>query len=208
MALRRSKKVRVESFSVDGVRIEVELRLDDHGQFVGTVAGRTFQHAIFDEWRKAVGAHLEETRRLTWKPHIHIAFEARVSRWDNHQRDQNRQEVTLDFDLLWVSDQEVVAPPYSGDVKQRREAHGEVDEETCEPVPIDTDARRTTHWISAQRVADLLPFTPERWRRLRAIAQAIAEVRRRIAEVVDDSSGKRLDALQVQALLGSVKEDT
>jgi len=205
------KKIRQERFVVDGVLILVDLRLAgyDDGRFYGEVDSTVFEFKTLDEWRDAITKHLETTRRLTWKPYIRVHFEERHSRFDNYQGKENREEVTIGFELVWVSDQAApitVTTHYTRRETHRREARGEVDKKTGEPMPLDEHERGRAGWLDAADVRRLIPFTSDRWHKLTAIAAAIRDVRGRIADVVGDKTGLQLDGLTNTPLLGPVAE--
>lgn len=188
------KRVRDEYFSVDGVGINVELRLMDDGHFYMQVDDETrFEAPSLSELRSQVKPYLEETRRLVFDPFIDVQFndEAESSRYTNLKDRLFHQEVVLDFKAGWLS--RTVAD------RQYRWIEVYVDERTCEPKPL-TDQDRSRRY-GERSARELIPFTPDRWRKLCSIAAALADVRGKIAAVLSDASGAKLEALTLLKLL-------
>lgn len=188
------KKIRSELFHIDGVAITVELRLNDEGQFFCAPD----EHARFEapslaELRAQVKPYLEETRRLTFEPFIDVEYNEadEISRYTNLRDRENRQEAVLEFKAGWLS---------SGAVNDcRRWIDSYVDDDTAEIKPLGSWDRQ--HTYSTRSAGKLIPFTPDRWRRLCAIADALADVRKKIAEVLSDATGKKLEAMSLPKLL-------
>jgi len=189
------KKIREEYFNVDGVGINVELRLTDAGKFYcAPDANATFEEATLVELRTKVKAYLEETRRLHFDPFIRVDYidAKKNSRYDNVRGRECHEEVELDFSAGWLSREHVGGT-------NRRWITVYVDEDTNEISPLTTRDREATYGDMSSR--DLIPFTPDRWRRLVAIAEALADLRKKISEVLSDATGARLEAMTLPRLL-------
>ena len=190
------KKLRKEAFRVDSTNIEVELRVTDEGKFFGEVDDAKFERDTLADWRKAVQAHLEQTRRLTWDPVIVIEYRDAEQRTRFHENQAHREEVELAFSAAWQSRETTLYTRTWRNVetRTRRRANGHVDPDTGEIEPLSDHERRSAS-STGENDHDFVPFTPDRWRRLIAIAKALVEVRVRIASVLKDSTGAKLDAL-------------
>lgn len=197
------KKLRKEAFRVDSTNIEVELRVTDEGSFLGEIDGARFKYALLVDWRKAVQAHLEQTRRLTWEPVIVVEYLGAGERTRFHdERNGNRQEVVLAFYAAWQSRELTTSTRvYDGHSSQTwRRADSSVDPDTGEIYPLSDYAREHARAVSGHD-KHAIPFTPDRWRRLHALADALANVRAGIADVLKDSTGTKLDALGERNLI-------
>lgn len=191
------KKLRTELFHVDGAPVVVEVRITDEGEFFCAPDDNArFEAPTLHELRAKLKPYLEETRRLTFDPFIDVEYiEAdERSRFDNLKDRATRQEATLEFTAGWLS---------RGEVNDRRRwVEADVDEKTAEIAQPPAWDRQ--HTYSTRRDGALIPFTPDRWRRLCAIADALADVRKKIAEVLSDATGKKLEAMALPRLLEAV----
>lgn len=189
------KKWRSELFHVDGLPIHVEVRIDDDGTFFAWPdTTRRFSAATLAELRAQLRPYLEEIHKLTFDPFINVEYNEpdETSRYDNLRDREGRQEVLLEFNAGWLS------RGADGD-KKRRWIAAAVVHETCEiEPPSDWDRK---HGYSDRTTKDLIAFTPDRWRRLRAINEALADLRRKISEVLSDTTGARLEAMTLPRLL-------
>lgn len=190
------KKLRKERFAVDSVAIDLDLRITDRGAFFIAIDDNCHvERATLLELREAVQPILEQIHRLTWDPFIRVEYEDAESnsRFDNRRGDANRQELTLAFQAGYVS--QTAAAWRSDEAPRRRWADATVDDVTCEIAPLADQSRRDagTCWDTD----DLIEFTPQRWRALTAIAAAIADVRVRIATLLEAKNGRLLDAMPV-----------
>lgn len=188
------KKLRTELFHVDGAPIVVEVRITDEGEFFCAPDDNArFEAPTLHELRAKLKPYLEETRRLTFDPFIDVEYiEAdERSRFDNLKDRATRQEAALEFTAGWLSRGEVG--------HRRRWVEAAVDEKTAEIVQPPAWDRQ--HTYSTRSSNALIPFTPDRWRRLCAIADALADVRKKIAEVLSDATGKKLEAMVLPKLL-------
>lgn len=185
------KKFRTEYFRVDGEGVQVELRMTSNGLFSGEVDGAHFQRTTLADWRTAVQAHIDKTRRLVWDPVILLTYlqTETNSRWSNHEGEANREEIELGFRAAWI-------PRGDGS----RATLVSVDEETCEIAPLSQRIRERASGFDRSGTA--IPFTSDRWRRLLTIAEAIRAVRARIAGVLKDASS--LDAISDRALNNTI----
>lgn len=186
------RKFRKERFTVDGALIEVEVRLTDSGRFFADVDQVHLEMDTLAELRDAIKPVLERTRRLEWDPFIKVEYEEAEdnSRFDNHNGDENRQEVTLAFEAGYLSRTKVPGGR-SGEMNHKW-ADAEVNE-AGEVLPLDDKSRHEAG--SCWSPESLIPFTSSRWLTLQAIAGAIADVRVRIATLLGDKNGGLLDAI-------------
>ena len=187
------KKIRTELFHVDGAPVVVEVRITDEGNFFcAPDDNRRFEAPTLHELRAQVKPYLEETRRLTFDPFIYVEYiEANErSRFDNLKDRTTRQEAALEFTAGWLSRQDVGS--------DKRWVGAVVDEKTGEIKQPSSWERQHTY---GGHHRGLIPFTPDRWRRLCAIADALADVRKKIAEVLADATGKKLEEMALPKLL-------
>ena len=188
------KKLRTELFHIDGAPVVVEVRITDEGNFFcAPDDNQRFEAPTLHELRAKLKPYLEETRRLTFDPFIDVEYiEANErSRFDNLKDRTTRQEAALEFTAGWLS---------RGDVEhKKRWVEATVNEKTAEIVRPSSWERQ--HTYSGHNGRGLIPFTPDRWRRLCAIADALADVRKKIAEVLSDASGKKLEEMALPKLL-------
>lgn len=194
------KKFRSELFHVDGLRVNVEVRIDDHGVFYaypdGTDMNVCFQAPTLKELRDKLRPHLEKVHRLEFDPYIDVEYNEaeETSRFDNKRDLENRQEVVLEFKAGWLS---------RGKVEERRRwIEADVDPDTCVISPLTAGDRQEGYGDRSSK--ELIPFTGDRWRRLIAIAEALADVRRKIASVLTDATGAKLEAMALPRLLEAV----
>lgn len=191
------KKIRDEHFSVDGAAVLVEIRLADDGKFFCRPDAQThFEAPSLAELRAQVRPYLESTRRLTFDPVIDVSYleQSETSYFDNMRDHDHHQEIRLGFQAGWLSREEVHG--------YRRWVQVSVDEDTCEIEELTARAREKSFGGRFSKQDHVLPFTPGRWQRLCAIAGALASVRGRIAEVLQDATGAKLDAAVLPKLLG------
>lgn len=196
MARLPGKKFRTEHFHVDGMPVSVEVRISDEGAFYAQPDGlEHFSALSLAELRAKLKPYLEKTRRLEFDPFIDVEYNEadETSRYDNLKENENRQEVVLEFSAGWLSRGSVAE-------NKRRWISVYVDPKTNQIDPLTQHDRQ--HDYSQRSSKALIPFTPERWSRLRAIAEALAVVRARVAEVLEDATGAKLESLVLPKLLG------
>lgn len=197
----RSKKIRTELFTIDGVSISVDLRLTDDGKFLALLdENKRFEAASLGELRAMVKPYLEQTRRLEFDPFIKVEFQTVASRFaSQRQQIETRQEIEFEFTGGWLSHTTITA--HGG--THHRWIAGYVDPDTCVLRPLREHDRSS--YETAHSTDRMIPFTPERWQKLCAIAKALADVRRRIAEVLTDNTGAKLEALSLPKMLEGKK---
>lgn len=188
------KRVRDEYFSVDGVGMNVELRIFDDGKLYMQVDEQArFEAPSLSELRAKVKPYLEQTRRLVFDPFIDVEFNdaADTSRYSNLKDRMFHQEIVLDFKAGWLSRSSVDG--------HHRWVEVYVDERTHEPKPLSDQDRRQRYDERSAR--EMIPFTVDRWQKLCVIAAALANVRGKIAEILSDATGAKLEALALPKLL-------
>lgn len=194
------KKFKVETFKVDGMAIDVQLRITDDNEFFAEVGGEAYQAETFEELKAKVRPVLETIHRLEYDPMIEVDYEAGGGRerssWD---RDEGRQNVSLAFHAGWASRTPVSTSEDRGD--HYRWVPVKVDGKTGELAPLDEDAKHYAHRQGNRDHEALIPFTIDRWRRLVAIRSAIAATRDKLAAVLDDRKGELLDAIPAGAAM-------
>ena len=196
------KKFKVHEFVVEGMSIPVEIRITDNNRFYAEVDGDKFEKATFDELKALVLPRLQQIHKLVYLPMIEVEY-SNPDRSDDtyygNRNDWTRQEVKLAFTAGWVSN----APISTKEDRYvfHRWVETKVDEKTGELGPLDRGRTSYANRLSAENFSELLPFTPERWRRLLAIVAALTDVRDKIAAVLRDASGKKLDTLSAERLL-------
>lgn len=200
------KKFKIFEFAVEGMAIPVEIRITDDNRFYAEVDGDKFEKATFDELKGVVLPRLQQVHKLVYDPVIDVEYDDPEKR--NHhsyygsRQDWQRQEVKLSFTAGWVSR----APISTAEDRHvfHRWIETKVDEQTAEIGPLNRD--RTSYAsrmgvVATESFGELIPFTPDRWRRLMAIVAALTDVRDKIAAVMRDASGAKLDALPSERLL-------
>lgn len=193
---RPGKKVRIEQFKLKNSMVEdVELRLTDKGEFYMEVDGTAYKAKTLEDLRTEVLAVLNQSRTLTYRPVIRVGYDSadddvRGRHWENGY-EVDRAQVRLNFMAGWVSETSAEA-----DREVFRWIRVEAEEDALElPAPDTTSDWRTIDRVRKDDVAEMIPFTPERWRTLRRIHAGIIELRKRIAAVMADASGAKLDAI-------------
>jgi hypothetical protein len=193
MSREPGKRFARESRSVDGVDHDYEVRVDGDGKFSCRIGEWFAEDQALEVLRKKIWEEIERTCRLEFDPFIRVHYlpEGRRSRYENRVDEPDREEVELLVEAVWRSRTKTTrARRWREDEEVYSVADAEVDPRTAEVLPLDTRRRREAGWDDGE---GLVPFTPERWRRLREILAAIRKVREKLAEVLSDASGARLD---------------
>ncbi len=197
MRREEGKKIRNELFTIDGVHIAIGLRLTEDGKFLAVIDDRKFVAASLVELRGLVKPYLEQTRRLEFDPFIEVEFTASATRFSNQEDTGRHQEIEFDFTGGWLSRTTISR----GSREDRRWIAAYVDPHTCAIRPLREQDRN----VYGNAGDCLIPFTTERWQKLCAIAAALADVRARIAEVLADSTGAKLESLSMPKMLEGKK---
>lgn len=188
------KKFKRESIQVEGVHIEFDVRVDSAGTFYAHVSDTELKAPTLREIVEKVRPLLEENHRLVWEPFIVVSYQdaEKTSRWDNRQDEE--EMVSLRFDAVWRSTTE--APTMRTVQPMKREARGRVVDGLVQPL-LEKD-RRDSGYAACHDSA--MPFTSDRWRALERVAASLAEARRNLAAILEDTTGGKLDALDVVLL--------
>jgi hypothetical protein len=194
------KKLRQERFQVDGRSVEVEVRILDEGEFYAHYAEVGYRDETLAGLREQLRPVVQATNRLEYEPIILINChdaEDRTSRWHNG-RESNDVELTLGFEAGWKSTTPVGLRT-KGDPEYRWVAVATEDDAVEVERPEQLKGRDY-----GDRIGDgyrWVAFTPERWRTLHRIRSAMISARERIAEVMADETGTRLDGAAGGGLL-------
>lgn len=202
MSQRWGKKFRVERFQVEGSWVEYEIRVDeDEGTFRIEVGQRRFHGRDLPLIRKEARAELERTHRQVFDPFIRVHYYTDEDLEHHHHGNwpDGVEQVEFAFGLVWRSQgksSSVNRWRHHMNVSEAAYAvvDGKVEAEGGGYVPVPPNDRQKRD-AAGDDGEGLTPFTPERWGRLLAIKEALGDLRRRIAEVLMDSTGKKLDAL-------------
>lgn len=186
------KKIRTERFRLKtGKVVELELRLEDDGQFYMQVERTGYRNKKLEDLRAEVLPLLEAINTITWRPVIAVHYSKPGEdgqHWVNgHHVDKTY--VTIGFNAGWMSTELV-------DGSQHRWQSADPDEKTHELPPFKDDGRKDYTYPE-----DMLPFTPERWRTLLKIQAGLIDIQAKIAALVGDATGAKLDAVALPQLL-------
>ena len=189
------KKIRTERFRLkSGKVVELELRLEDDGQFYMQVERTGYRNKKLEDLRAEVLPLLEAINTITWRPVIvvhHNKPGEDGQHWINgHHVDMIY--VTIGFNAGWMSTEPV-------DGYQHRWQSADPDEKTHELPPFKDDGRKDYTYPE-----DMLPFTPDRWRTLLAIQAGLINIQAKIAALIGDATGAKLDAVALPQLLEAV----
>jgi hypothetical protein len=193
MSREPGKKIRTERFKLkSGKVVELELRLLDDGQFYVQVERTGYRNKKLEDLRAEVKPLLEAINTITWRPVI-IVFYNKPGEDGQHWVNSHyvdKTHVTIGFNAGWVSTEPV-------DGMQYRWQSADPDEKTHELPPLKEDEWKKDYTYPE----DMLPFTPDRWRTLLKIQAGLIDIQAKIAELVGDSTGLKLDAMTLPMLL-------
>ena len=190
------RKLKIHEFVVDGMAIPVEIRITDENKFYAEVDGDKIESQTFADLAKVVQPRLEALHKLVYDPVIDVEYEdpnEERHTYYGSRASYQREKVALAFQGGWVSR----APISTVEDKQRyyRWIKANVDETTFELGPLDRGRQSYAERMYERDVKTLLPFTPDRWRRLMAISAALAEAKAKLAYVLADTTAALLDAV-------------
>jgi hypothetical protein len=189
------KKIRTERFKLkSGKVVDLELRLLDDGQFYMQVERTGYRSAKLEDLRAEVRPLLEATNTIAWRPVIVVHY-SKPGEDGQHWINGNHVDktyVTIGFNAGWMSTEPM-------DDVQHRWQSADPDEKTHELPPLDSDWKKSYIYPD-----NTLPFTPDRWRTLLKIQAGLIDIQAKIAELMEDATGAKLDAVALPQLLEAV----
>lgn len=184
------KRLRTEYFTLkDGQRVQVELRIDDN-DFYMQIGEGAWRAKSVAELRAMVLPELERIHAQTWRPVILLNYEdheGRHSSYYSHGSEDDRVALHLSFRAGWVTEQ-----ADASNYHQWRQV--EVPDGAAALPAFRPDTRHHDQ-LRDDDYRRLMPWTQERWRALQRIYDALLAIRRRIADVMEDAAGGKLDEI-------------
>lgn len=196
MGRQDGRKFKTHTLVVEGAPAEIHVRVTFDGEFFADWDGERHKASSYKDLIDKVEPKVRESRRRAFVPVIYAEQSGSTHDNDSHYYgNPETQEVGVRASVAWRSETTTHRERSWGqpeDVYQYIE--GEVDEATGEMAALTEEARTQRHRFS-NTTDPGVPFTKERWARILALKEAIVRVRGAVKEVLEDSSGKGLDAL-------------
>lgn len=184
-----------KSRAIPGQEIAIQIRLDEKGRF----------HAKYlEEWHTAdrlpdLEAALDKAVKAggptTWSYFIHVVAEDDSNNFHRGGFGRGRASLTLHYRVIRLSN------PITGKLASRYDADEEKTYRLVGDVRVQEDGSLVDDKDRPARFQErdagqLVPFTLERWKALEAIAEAVLETGRRLAQVLASGPGSAfLDAV-------------